>query len=60
MKRQVTKEKQYMANKRLTQKLTNSQENGKHFSPIGQTKVKKTDNIQCWQQCGESGIDTNI
>lgn len=60
MKRQVTKEKPYMANQILTQKLTNSQENAKHFSPIGQTKMKKTDNVQCWQQCGESGVDTNI
>ena len=49
-----------MANKILSQKLTNFQENAKHFSPIGQTKMKKTGNVQCWQECGESGIDINI
>lgn len=60
MKRQVTKEKPYMANNILSQKLTNFQENAKHFSSIGQTKMKKTGNVQCWQECGESGIDINI
>lgn len=49
-----------MANKILSQKLTNFQENAKHFSPIGQAKMKKTGNVQCWQECGESGIDINI